>query len=117
MADTTLPPAFADLEPFVAAWGLPTEQQRQQQRVRADLDTARRFYAAMLPRMPAVFDYFDRVPHGDLDRLAPPDRRLYQLAASFYEASHPIEMKWHRTDIDDAFPLDRLKFLSPSDRR
>ncbi len=117
MTEPLLPPAFADLEPFVAAWGLPNEQARQQHRVQSDLDTTRKFYEAMLPRMPAVFDYFDRIPHGELDTLAPEDRRLFQLAASFYEASHPIEMKWRRTDIDDAFPLDRLRFLPPSDRR
>jgi hypothetical protein len=117
MTDRLLPPAFADLEPFVAAWGLANERARQHHRVATDLDTARQFYEAMLPRMPAVFDYFDRIGHGDLDRLAPEDRRLYQLAASFYEASHPIEMKWRRTDIDDAFPLERLRFLPPSDRR
>ncbi|MGH6991049.1 MAG: hypothetical protein ACREE3_14210, partial [Stellaceae bacterium] len=66
---------------------------------------------------PAVFDYFAAIPHGDLGRLASPQRRLYQLAAAFYEASHPIEMRWRRTDIDDAFPLDRLGFLPPSNER
>jgi hypothetical protein len=116
MTDHSLPSAFADLEPFAAEWGLPNEQARQHHRVSSDLDTARKFYEAMLPRMAAVFDYFDRIPHADLDRLAPEDRRLFQLAAAFYEASHPIEMKWRRTDIDDAFPLDRLRFLAPSDR-
>ncbi len=117
MTERLLPPAFADLEPLVAVWALPNEAARQVNRVGADLETVRTFYLAMLPRMPAVFDYFERVGHGDLDRLAPEDRRLFQLAASFYEASHPVEMKWRRTDIDDAFPLGRLRFLPPSDRR
>jgi hypothetical protein len=116
MSGQKLPSAFADLEPYVAAWGLANEQARQHHRIVSDLDTARAFYEAMLPRMPAVFDYFDRIGHGDIDRLAPEDRLLFQLAASFYEASHPVEMKWRRTDIDDAFPLDRLRFLPPSDR-
>jgi hypothetical protein len=117
MTERLLPPAFADLEPLVAVWALPNERARQVNRARADLETVRTFYLAMLPRMPAVFDYFERIGHGDLDRLAPPERRLFQLAAAFYEASHPVEMKWRRTDIDDAFPLERLCFLSPSDRR
>ncbi len=117
MTQRLLPSVFADLEPFAAVWALPNEQARQVNRARADLETVRTFYLAMLPRMPAVFDYFERIGHGDLDQLAPEERCLYQLAAAFYEASHPVEMKWRRTDIDDAFPLERLRFLPPSDRR
>ena len=117
MTDHSLPAAFADLERFVAEWALSTERQRQHHRVEADLDTTRQFYEAILPRMGAVFEYFDRIPHADVAKLPPEDRRLYQLACAFYEASHPIEMRWRRTDIDDAFPLDRLRFLPPSDSR
>jgi hypothetical protein len=116
MSGRVLPAPFADLEPFVAAWGLPNEQARQHHRISSDLDTTRKFYDAMLPRMPSVYDYFVGIGHGDIEKLAPEDRRLFQLAAAFYEASHPIEMKWRRTDIDDAFPLDRMQFLPPSDR-
>jgi hypothetical protein len=117
MTERVLPSDFADLEPYVATWGLATEQQRQRQRVDSTLDADRAFYEAMLPRMPAVFAYFDRIPHGEIEQLEPADRRLFQLAAAFYEASHPVEMRWRRTDIDDAFPLERLQFLPPSDRR
>ncbi|MCL2429070.1 MAG: hypothetical protein FWD12_07540 [Alphaproteobacteria bacterium] len=117
MSERLLPPAFADLEPLAAVWALPDERARQVHRVNAGLETVRAFYERMLPRMPAVFDHFEGIGHGDLDRLAPEEKRLYQLAASFYEASHPVEMKWQRTDIDDAFPLERLHFLPPSDRR
>jgi hypothetical protein len=116
-AERLLPSEFADLEPLAATWGLSTEQARQARRVTSELDAVRAFYETMLPRMPAVFAYFDRIPHGDLDRLSPDQRRLYQLAAAFYEASHPIEMNWRRSDIDDAFPLDRLGFLPPSSQR
>ncbi len=117
MTDRSLPPEFADLEGFVAAWALPTERQRQAKRVGDELDAVRRFYEAMLPRMPALFDYFDKIPHGDQTQLPADALRLYRLGAAFIEASHPIEMKWRRTDIDDAFPLDRFNFLPPSDRR
>jgi hypothetical protein len=117
MHDTSLPAEFADLENLVAAWALPTERERQHQRIESSVETVRAFYDAMLPRMPALFDYFDGIPHGDLTRLSPGQRRLYRLACAFYEASHPVEMKWQRTDIDDAFPLDRLNFLPPSNER
>jgi hypothetical protein len=116
MIERLLPLEFADLE-GLGAWCLPTEKQRQARRIESEVETVRGFYEAMLPRMPAVFDYFEVIPHGDLDRLAPEQRRLYQLATSFYEASHPIEMNWLRTDIDDAFPLERLSFLPPSSQR
>ncbi len=117
MAENPLPPEFADLEAWVAEWALPNEQQRQAKRVASDLDTVRRFYEAMLPRMPAVFDYLDKIQHGDVAQLADPTRRLYLLGCAFIEVSHPVEMKWRRTDIDDAFPLERLQFLSPSNQR
>jgi hypothetical protein len=112
-----LPPEFVDLEPFVAAWALPTEKQRQAKRVGNDLDSVGQFYDAMLPRMAALFDYLDKIPHGNVAQLPENVLRLYRLGAAFIEASHPIEMKWRRTDIDDAFPLDRMNFLPPSDQR
>lgn len=117
MSAHALPAEFADLEPFVAEWALPTERERQVHRARCGLNEARAFYDALLPRMPAVFDYFDTIPHGDLAKLSEEQHLLYQLAASFYEAAQPIEMGWQRTDIDDAFPLERLGFLPPSSQR
>jgi len=117
MAQGLLPPEFADLEEFVPDWALPNEKLRQAKRIDNDLESVRGFYETMLPRMPAVYDYLEKFPHGDVMRLSEADRRLYQLGCAFIEASHPIEMRWQRTDIDDAFPLDRLCFLPPSNRR
>jgi hypothetical protein len=117
VADSLLPPEFADLEDFVSDWALPNEKLRQAKRINDDLQNVRGFYEAMLPRMPAVYDYLEKISHGDVARLSEPQRRLYQLGCAFIEASHPIEMRWQRTDIDDAFPLDRLGFLSPSNHR
>jgi len=117
MSDPALPPEFRDLEGLVADWALPNEKQRQAKRVRSDREEVRRFYEAMLPRMPAVFDYFAKIQHGDVEQLSEESRRLFRLGAAFFEASHPIEMRWARTDIDDAFPLERLDFLPPSNQR
>jgi hypothetical protein len=33
------------------------------------------------------------------------------------EVSHPIDMNWRTSDVDDAFPSSRFEFLPPSSVR
>jgi len=112
MTDVALPPAFADLAPF-ADWILPVERDRHRKRVTSDLATTPRFYDAMLPRMEAVLTYLNGRSWETLDAA---DRTLFVLASAFMEVSHPIELGWKSTDIEDAFPYQRLEFLSVSAR-
>ena len=107
-----LPAAFADLGSF-EDWILPVERDRHRKRVTSDLATTRRFYDAMLPRMEAIVSYLNG---RSWERLDDADRNLFVLAASFMEVSHPIELGWKSTDIEDAFPYQRLEFLSVSAR-
>ncbi len=44
----TLPPAFADLEPY-AAWSLPTERERFAKRLASSMEELESFYDAALP--------------------------------------------------------------------
>lgn len=112
MTDAVLPDAFADLAAF-SAFILPVERDRHRKRVTSDLATARRFYDAVFPRMEAILTYLNRRRWED---LAPADRNLFVLACAFMEVTHPIELGWKTTDIEDAFPYQRVEFLSVSAR-
>jgi hypothetical protein len=112
MTDAVLPGAFADLAAF-ADWILPVERDRHRKRVTSDLATARRFYDAVFPRMEAIVAHLDARRWEDLD---PAERNLFLLACAFMEVSHPVELGWKTTDIEDAFPYQRVEFLSVSAR-
>jgi hypothetical protein len=119
MTEPLLPPEFADLAPFVGAWALETEEKRQKKRATSTLAEARAFYDATFPQMPAIIAWLDRYTLADLDagKLPPEAKRLHLLALACMEASHPVEMGWSATDIDDAFPIERLVYLAPSNQR
>ena len=108
-----LPEAFAELAPWVAHWSIRTEQARAEKRVSTPIEALREFHAAVSPRLEAMFQYFNTLPN-DPDALAPPDARLYGLAQMVLEASAPIDLQWDTPDIEDVFPLQRMKFHPPS---
>ena len=110
MAEGSLPDAFADLAPFLE-WALPTEEARHRKKVASDLETVRAFYGAVFPRMEAIIAYLNT---REWETLSGSDRALYFLACALMEVSHPVELGWKTTDIADAFPTDRVQFLSES---
>ena len=112
-----LPAGFEHLAPFVTEWGLATEKERHHKRVTSSLGDVRRFYDAMTPRIHDIIAHLCNFAGADPDELPPPERRLYDLALAFMECSHPIDLKWQRPDIDDAFPVERMEYLSPIDMR
>ena len=112
MSEVLLPNAFKDLAEF-SDWILPVERDRHRKRVTSDLATARRFYDALFPRMEAILDHLNARRWED---LTPADRNLFVFACAFMEVTHPIELGWKTTDIEDAFPYQRLEFLSVSAR-
>jgi len=112
-----LPAGFESLAPFVAEWALATEQERHHKRVASGIDNVRNFYEAVTPRIHDIIAHLCNFPGADPDDLPPPERRLYNLALAFMECSHPVDLKWQRPDIDDAFPVERMEYLSPIDMR
>jgi hypothetical protein len=92
MNDTTvLPPAFADLQPFVETWGgLETQQERYLLRQQSSMKALRRFYDALAPRVEAALDHLDRFP---VDKPLPPaEETLFKLALALGEVSLAIEV-------------------------
>jgi len=112
MSDGLLPAPFGDLAAF-ADWILPVERDRHRKRVTSDLATVKRHYDAVFPRLEAIVTYLNT---RRWEAMGPADRNLFTLACALMEVSHPIELGWTTTDIEDAFPYQRVEFLSVSAR-
>ncbi len=102
-----LPDRFADLEPFVAEWALSNERDRFLHQMATSIEALRAFYDAMAPRAEEIADYLKTF---DLAALPDEERTLFDLLITFVECAHPIELNWKATDIDDAFPPERMGF-------
>ena len=116
MADLELPARFKDLAHWGSEWSLDSEKARHFKRVYSDLDTVKEFFDAVNPRMDEIIGYLNTLNTVDPKELPAPDRNLYYLAATCIEMSHPIDMKWRSTDIDDKFPSERLHFVDVAGR-
>jgi hypothetical protein len=110
-AQTTLPPQFGGLEKFVTVWALKNEQARHENLLAQSIADLRGFYDAILPRMDEISVYLNQFP---LDAMPPDAQVLYDLAMTFMESAHPIDLRWRTTDIEDKFPAERFVFLPPS---
>jgi hypothetical protein len=110
MSALDLPAKFTDLAYWGAEWSLDSEKARHFKRIYSDLDTVKKFFGAVSPRLDDIIQYLNTRNTLDPKQLPAPDRNLYYLAATCIEMSHPIDMNWRTTDIDDKFPSERLNF-------
>src|SRR3954451_17673124 len=94
---STLPPEFADLEPF-AAWALRTERGRYAKRLSSSMDEMQAFYDAALPRLEDAALYLERLP---LDYLPEDARHLLLLCYSLINVSFPVEA-WRQPRVPDS---------------
>jgi len=107
-----LPTAFAEFEPLVAEWALPNERARAYKRIETPIEKLHAFHAATVGRLEEILDYFNTFPN-DPAALPPDAKRLYQLTQMVMEASAPIDLQWPTPDIEDVFPMDRVRFHPP----
>jgi hypothetical protein len=87
----SLPPAFADLAPFLSTWGtLETQEQRYLARQHMRFAELRAFYDRMAPRIREILTHLDRFP---VDQPLPaPEEALYRLALGLTEAAAAVEV-------------------------
>jgi hypothetical protein len=87
----SLPPAFADLAPYLSTWGsLETQEQRYLARQHLRYTELRTFYDFMAPRLREVLAHLDRFP---VDQPLPaPEEALYRLALGLTEAAAAVEI-------------------------
>lgn len=100
-----LPAQYRELEPFVADWALETEAERLKKLIATSIEDLRLFYDAIFPRSAEIRDDLSA---KKLDALTAEEKTLFFLLMTFIEVAHPIELNWKETDIDDAFPLERM---------
>jgi hypothetical protein len=112
--ESTLPPGFEDLCGLLQEWCLPDEPTRYAKRLATPLPQLRQFYDRIYPRMDDVLRHLEKVPlaRGENAELA--DRNLFYLALAYFEASHPVELCWKSSDLDVAFPSERIAYVGPS---
>ena len=109
-----LPQGFDDLQELVVDWALPTEPARYAKRLATPLPQLRVFYDAVYPRMDAVLQHLAGVPGADARSASAAERNLFYLALAYFEASHPVELRWKSQDLEDAFPAHRIAYAGPS---
>ena len=89
MTDVGLPQAFADLEPFVADWALPTRAQRYEARLTKPYDELVGFYDAIAPRAEEAIAYLNGF---DINELPDDAARLLQLLYSMILVSYAVNV-------------------------
>jgi hypothetical protein len=94
---STLPSAFADLEPF-ADWSLPSEGDRYAKRLASSMDQLEAFYNAAYPRLEESQEYLQGVA---LDGISDEDRNLLWLFCSLVTVSFPVEV-WRQPRVPDS---------------
>lgn len=90
MTESTLPNAFAALEPFVAYWAAPTMSERDTRRLESSEDQRFAFYEAARDIAPAALDYLDARPFSE---YAEADHRLLDLMLALIHASLAVEVE------------------------
>ena len=93
----TLPPDFADLEPF-ADWALPSEADRYAKRLASSMDELQAFYDAAFPRLAESTDHLKAI---DLDGISDEDQNLLWLFSSLVTVSFPVEV-WRQPRVPDS---------------
>jgi hypothetical protein len=104
-----LPAPFAELEPFVDQWALPTETERYNKRLTTPMDEIQRFYDAIFPRATEALEYLDRYT---LDNLPDEALNLLRLIYSLVCISIPVEA-WGQGRIPDTGASNILCLAEP----
>lgn len=85
----SLPPAFADLEPFAHLWiGLETMESRYRARQDMPFDALKQFYDVAAPRLADIMAHLDSF---GAQTLPSAQARLYRVALGLVEAAQAVE--------------------------
>ncbi len=106
---STLPPEFADLQPFAEQWCLATEPERYEMRLATPMPDIQAFYDAVAPRAEAAMAYCDQFPYPDLPDHA---RDLLHLLYSMIMVSFPVEA-WGQQRVPDTGSASFDCFVEP----
>jgi hypothetical protein len=85
----SLPDGFAELEPYVGDWALPTRAERYAMRLSKTIDQLDEFYDTIAPHAEKAVAYLDALDLGDLPDDA---TRLLHLLYSMILVSYPVNV-------------------------
>lgn len=111
MRESLLPPAFAELEPFVD-WALSSETQRNNKRLASNFVEITAFVEAILPLVDEVAKYIDQ--HAEDSVPAGSSQRLLDMLLSLAEVAPVIE-SYGQVEVVDGY--DSRKFVADNDHR
>lgn len=106
-----LPAEFAELESFTARWCLPDSPARMRAMAEASMADLTSLYDAILPRLDAIVGYLNQFP---LDDMPPREQALFDLALTFAEVAHPVDLRWQATEPGELFAADRINLVGPA---
>jgi len=75
------------------------------------LDELRSFYQTMLKRLPDILMFLKQCQLTD---MSPQARKLFDLAMTFVETSHPLDLGWKDTDFPGAYKWQAFEFRTVS---
>lgn len=111
MTASVLPSGFEDLASWASEWALTNEQDRYRKLHSVRFEELRRFYEAMYPRMSEVLEFLDEY---EVDALTGDAKTLFNLAMTFAETAHPVDLGWKDVDFPDAYPWASFEFRTVS---
>jgi hypothetical protein len=109
MADTLLPSAFAELEPYAEHWCRPTESERWDKRMASTMGEMRDFYDAFFPRLEDAIEYCDKFSLDDLPEDA---LHLLHLIYSLIMVAMSVEIM-HQPRPTDAADAVMIRVNGP----
>jgi len=106
---TGLPEGFAELEPFVAEWVLPSMMARTRKRHASSMAEITAFYNAMQPRLQEILAHLSAIPYDDA--LPGEETRLLGLALSLAEITTSVEW-YNQPAVVDGFDPERFELVA-----
>lgn len=103
-SEKLLPDGFEDLERFAAGWGLPSERERNRQRLSSSMEEIQELYDALLTRIEQIIEYLNQFP---LENMPEDATRLLHLSLSLAEVAPAVEF-YKQPEVVDGFPADRF---------
>ena len=109
---TTLPQAFAELEPFVARWAAGTSAARAAVRDQAGPEECARFFTVGFPRVEEALDYLDAKGFAGFDEA---DQRLMTLMLGLVHAGLAADVQGPDEPRHSLTRSDMKLQVSPAD--
>ena len=91
-------PDFSELDTYVEAWGLPTQDERMLKRLNTSIEELREFHDAMIGRLDEIIELLNGFPLHDIRQEY---KKLSYAALAMCEVDDPVN-KWKATTLPGA---------------